>query len=179
MRGNKRYTTAYKKKADTELDVYLQKRSPQGILRCPDCGAVYYRRHWSLSVPAQTRKLAGIANFHAAPCPACRKIRDQYPMGEVRIVNSAPEDKREMMRILRNEETRARQKNPLERIMTVRQHGPDEWRIQTTTEKLAQRLGRSLRKARGGRVHYEWSHNNKYVHVVWRKESEKTQKRRT
>jgi hypothetical protein len=44
------------------------------------------------------------------------------------------------------------------------------WRIETTTEKLAQRLGRSLRKARGGRVNYQWSHNNKFVRVFWQKE---------
>jgi len=38
-----------------------------------------------------------------------------------------------------------------------------------TTEKLAQRLGRSLRKARGGRLDYKWSHNNKFVRINWEK----------
>ena len=28
----------------------------------------------------------------------------------------------------------------------------------------------SLRKARGGRVNYQWSHNNKFVRVFWQKE---------
>jgi hypothetical protein len=30
------------------------------------------------------------------------------------------------------------------------------WRVQTTTEKLAQRLGRSIKKARGGKIAYKW-----------------------
>jgi hypothetical protein len=48
------------------------------------------------------------------------------------------------------------------------------WRISTTTEKLAQRLGRALKKARGGEVTYDWSHNNKFVRVVWKREALET-----
>jgi hypothetical protein len=43
------------------------------------------------------------------------------------------------------------------------------WRVETTTEKLAQRLGRSIKKARGGKLAYKWGHNNKFVRVVWEK----------
>jgi len=39
--------------------------------------------------------------------------------------------------------------------------------VVTTTEKLAQRLGRSVCKARGGKIAYKWSHNNKFVRVLW------------
>ncbi len=48
-------------------------------------------------------------------------------------------------RILRNEEARAREKNPLERIMCM-DAANGRWRVEATTEKLAQRLGRSLRR---------------------------------
>jgi hypothetical protein len=75
-----------------------------------------------------------------------------------------------MARILRNEEARARDKNPLERIMRL-QETDGAWKVETTTEKLAQRLGRSIKKARGGEVNYKWSHNNKFVRVVWEKTS--------
>jgi hypothetical protein len=44
------------------------------------------------------------------------------------------------------------------------------WKVETTTEKLAQRLGRAVRKARGGKVEYKWSRNNKFVRVCWEKE---------
>lgn len=74
----------------------------------------------------------------------------------------------EIARILRNEESRAREKNPLERIMRmVAANGG--WRIETTTEKLAQRLGRAIKKARGGKVAYKWGHNGKFARVVWAK----------
>ena len=72
----------------------------------------------------------------------------------------------EVLRILRNEEAKARQKNPLERIMRLEKTG-NGWKVETTTEKLAQRLGRSVRKARGGKLAFKWSHNNKFVRVLW------------
>jgi hypothetical protein len=70
------------------------------------------------------------------------------------------------VRILRNEEARAREKNPLERIMGLEAVNGG-WKVATTTEKLAQRLGRSVRKARGGKLQYKWGHNNKFLRVVW------------
>ncbi|HET8563237.1 MAG TPA: BCAM0308 family protein [Candidatus Binatia bacterium] len=99
-------------------------------------------------------------------CPACKKIKEKYPSGELHMVGVDPKDRREVLRILRNEEKQAREKNPLERIMQLEALN-GEWKVQTTTEKLAQRLGRSLHKARGGRLAYKWSHNNKFVRVFW------------
>ena len=58
------------------------------------------------------------------------------------------------------------EKNPLERIIRLDQLNGD-WHIETTNEKLAQRLGRTMKKAKGGKVAYKWSHNNKFVRVVW------------
>ena len=82
-----------------------------------------------------------------------------------------PVDKREFVRILRNEEERAREKNPLERIMRL-EEANGNWKLETTTEKLAQRLGRSIKKARGGKIAYKWGHNNKFVRVIWDKRAE-------
>jgi hypothetical protein len=70
---------------------------------------------------------------------------------------------------MRNEEERARLKNPLEKIMGLQQVNGGEWKVDTTTEKLAQRLGRSIKKARGGKIAYKWGHYNKYVRVYWEK----------
>ena len=78
------------------------------------------------------------------------------------------EHRGEIARILLNEESRAREKNPLERIMRM-DAANGGWRVETTTEKLAQRLGRSIKKARGGKLVYKWGHNNKFVRVLWEK----------
>ena len=163
----KRYSTTYKKKVDVERDMYLPRRSPKGILWCTDCGAVYHRRRWTLTPPEEVRtRVESMAGLSFSLCPACHKIRDHYPSGELRVIGVGAEEKEEVLRLLENREGKAREKNPLERILAVQSEGPI-WKIDTTTEKLAQHLGRALKKARGGRVTYKWSHNNKFVLVIW------------
>lgn len=163
----KRYNTNYKKKeGDVERDSYLPRQSPKEIIQCRGCGAFYHRRRWTLTAPH------GFNNpepKHPIYCPACRKIRDGSPGGELQLRGVAAEERGEIVRILWNEEGRAREKNPLERIMRL-QEAKGDWAVETTTEKLAQRLGRSVQKARGGKIAYKWGHNNKFVRVCWEKE---------
>jgi hypothetical protein len=70
------------------------------------------------------------------------------------------------LRLIANEEKRARGVNPLHRIMGVSEAG-GTLEVTTTDEKLAQRIGRELRKACGGTVSYRWSHNDKVLRVRW------------
>lgn len=166
-RSAKRYNTAYKKRVDVERDVYLPRGAPEGIVYCSDCGAVYYRRRWTLAPPQEICNRGEFrSDVRSTFCPACRKIRDHYPFGEVLLLGITPEEKNEVLHLLRNEEKRAREKNPLERIMSIQAERAG-WKVETTTEKLAQRLGRCLQKARRGNVAYKWSHNNKFVRVTW------------
>ena len=161
----KKYTTSYKKKVDVERDTYLPRLSPAGIIQCSGCGAFYYRRRWTLKRPT---RVPSSVHFNRTFCPACRKINEKYPSGELHLLGLEAADRRAVVSNLRNEEGRAREKNPLERIMNL-EASNGHWKVETTTEKLAQRLGRSLRKARGGNVQYKWSHNNKFVRVTWHK----------
>ena len=159
----KRYNNNYRKKLDVFHDTFLPRRSPAEIIQCSGCGAFYHRRRWTLTAPPEFRPSA---TQHGVFCPACQKIKAHSVSGELHMHGVAEQDRGEVLRLLRNEAAQAREKNPLERIMRLAATG-DEWMVETTTEKLAQRLGRSLRKARGGKVNYTWSHNNKFVHVVW------------
>ena len=161
--GAKKYNTNYKKRVDVFHDTFLPRRSPTEIIQCSGCGAFYHRRRWTLTVPPG---FLPSARQHGIFCPACQKIKAHSVSGEVHLRGVAERDRGDILRLLRNEEAQAREKNPLERIMLLAAAG-DGWRVETTTEKLAQRLGRSLRKARGGKVAYNWSHNNKLVRVVW------------
>lgn len=165
----KRYDATYKKRTDIDQDSYLPSRSPREPIRCAGCGAFYYRRHWTLTAPPG---VTVPVHTHPIYCPACRKTKEHSASGELDISGIGVGDRGEVLRILRNEEARAREKNPLERIMRMEANG-DGWRLQTTTEKLAQRLGRALRKARGGTVDYRWSHNNKFLRVIWGKQEKR------
>lgn len=163
----KKYTTAYKKRVDVERDTYIPRLAPQETVQCMGCGAFYYRRRWTLMLPNEFQTPVRRPPIY---CPACRKIKDQYPSGELHLLGMDGAERREIAHILRNEEERAREKNPLERIMRL-EAADGDWRVETTTEKLAQRLGRSIKKARGGKLIYKWSHNNKFVRVLWQKKA--------
>ncbi|MBM4299126.1 MAG: hypothetical protein FJ143_15425, partial [Deltaproteobacteria bacterium] len=160
----KKYNVNYKKKTDTYTDTFLPRGAPKGVIQCAGCGAFYHRRHWAFAAPAG---LTLPVPHHPIYCPACVKIRERSASGELHLLRVAEAVRGETLRILRNEETRAREKNPLERIMSLRAAG-DGWTVETTTEKLAQRLGRAIAKARGGKLDYKWSHNNKFVRIEWR-----------
>jgi len=100
-------------------------------------------------------------------CPACEKIRDRYPSGQVTLKGPfLAEHREEILRIIKNEEQRARGTNPLQRIMSLSEKS-GQLDVTTTDEKLAQRIGRELRKACGGKVTYGWSHNDKFLRVQW------------
>lgn len=159
----KKYDTSYKKRTDTDRDTYLPRRSPKEMIQCAGCGALYHRRRWTLTTPTGFDPSTPTRSLY---CPACRKIKDRRASGELHVTGIGGADRADMLRILRNEEARARDKNPLEKIMRV-EAANGNWKVQTTTEKLAQRLGRALKKARGGKVAYHWSHNNKFVRVTW------------
>lgn len=163
--ATKKYDTRHKRKVDSDRDMYLPQLTPKGVIQCSGCGAFYSRRHWTLNPPG---KFSTQLHAHPVYCPACAKIKDRYPGGELRLAGINTTERGEIARILRNEEEQARTKNPLERIMgfAAIEGG---WKVETTTEKLAQRLGRAVSKARGGKVEYKWSHNNKFVRVLWEK----------
>ena len=158
----KTYNNNYRKKIDVFHDTFLPRRAPAEIIQCSGCGAFYHRRRWTLSAPSGFRPTLQPGLL----CPGCQKIKAHSVSGELHVRGVAEQDRGEVLRLLRNEAAQAREKNPLERIMHLTASG-DDWMVETTTEKLAQRLGRSLRKARGGKVDYTWSHNNKFVRVVW------------
>jgi len=167
MKGYKRYNPAsFKKKVDVETDPYLPRGGPGEPIVCRGCHAVCTRKRWRIDEVAYA-KLLRARTARQVLCPACQKIRDGYPSGQVTLTGQfLAEHRDEILRLIANEEKRAREKNPLERIMSLSEEN-GQLVLTTTDEKLAQRIGRELRKACGGIVTYGWSHNNKFVRVRW------------
>lgn len=161
----KTYTISYKKKLASK-DPYLPKGAPSSAAVCEGCHAEYRNKRWYAG--------EGQAPVNAAKvvCPACLKIRDNFPGGIVTLHGDyVLAHKDDILHVVRNEETRARGFNPLERVMSIKENGHGGIVISTTNEKLAQRLGRALKKAFRGEVAYHWSHDNKLVRVEWLREA--------
>jgi NMD protein affecting ribosome stability and mRNA decay len=101
-------------------------------------------------------------------CPACQKIRHGYFEGEVTLASGSflTEHKEEILNLIHNEEDRAKGINPLERILSITEE-KGKILVQTTNEKLTQRIGRLLEKAYQGKTEYHWSEDTKLLRVTW------------
>jgi hypothetical protein len=127
--GAKKYSTNYKKKIDLDRDTFLPLRSPKEIIHCSGCGAFYHRRHWSLTAPPG---FSHPVHLHPVYCPACKKIKEHSVSGILHLLGMGEADRGETLRLLRKEEDRAREKNPLERIMRLEKVPAklgDEWKV--------------------------------------------------
>ncbi len=164
------YSPAHKKNVHRETDPYIPKRSPQATGWCPDCHAICRTKRWyfdEAEYAARTRRGDGVPRR----CPACRKIADGFPGGLVTLRGGYLRDHREeILNLVRNEEKRAMGFNPLERIMRITE-ADDRVEIATTVEKLAQRIGREVRKACRGELEYKWSEDSKLLRVNWQREA--------
>jgi hypothetical protein len=189
MPGKQEYSTSYKKKELTDSDPYSMKAAPKGLLQCPECHAVYYRKRWSLPGSSSSRSSKTAVRGPSKPtrqvtvpqrfvCPACRKLRDGYAEGFLALHwPNWGDHKAEILGLIHNEETRAIRNNPLERVMSIRTR-PDGADIETTTEHFAQRLGKHLERAFKGKIAYQWSHKDKQARVEWEGPKSATPRRR-
>jgi len=149
-------------------DPYAPRFDPGETAICTECHALYERRHWFFDEEAY---------FHASMqpdvrtvlCPACQKIRDRYAEGQVTLRSGAflNTHKDDILRLIRNEEARAKGINPLERIIAITETD-DGMVITTTNEKLAQRIGRMLKSTYQGQTTYRWS-EPKMLAVAWQR----------
>lgn len=167
------YKQTYKKKTSTP-DPYLPRGASRSVSVCGGCRAVYMNKRWYVEGDV-ARMTKQVAETKLTVCPACLKIRDNFPGGIVTLKGDyVLSHKAELMNVVKNEEERARGFNPLERVMSIKENGHGSIVISTTNEKLAQRLGRAIKRAFRGDVSYHWSHDNKLARVDWVREVEAT-----
>lgn len=165
-RQGKRYTTSYKEREHPKQDPYAMLKAPKGPAMCRKCGAIYADKRWHFD-KVEARKLAAFPRTRKLVCPACQKIRDDYPEGIVTLKWSDLQDhETEIRGLITNVEARAVSVNPLDRVMKIVRR-KKELEIQTTNDRLAQRLGRALVRAYKGTAAYNWAHRDMMVRVTW------------
>jgi hypothetical protein len=148
-------------------DPYLREINYKDPNICPSCKAVYHNKRWQLDEELEY-KIKLEDNYAKKMCPACRKINDNYPMGLVSISgNFIDQHKKEILSTVKGEEKRALEKNPLERIIKIEKENQTQYSIKTTTDTLAQRIGKILYNSYKGKVEYKFSEDQKVLRVFW------------
>ena len=143
------------------LEPYLPKGGyPDGTF-CKGCGIVYRNKRWQMeSIPPSQ---------HSGEvfCPACQRIQGEDPAGVVTL--SGPylaQHREEILNSIKQQEAKHRVKNPLGRIMEIKEED-GLITVTTTEDKLAQKIGREVYKSQKGELHYQWSHDQRMVRVEW------------
>ena len=144
---------------ETVHDPYQERHKPAEPAVCPNCAVVFEHGRWQwLPRPAAAQE-------HL--CPACRRVHDAYPAGYVTLSGGFLDEHRtELMQLVHNEETRAKQEHPLERIMQVAQDGGNTL-VTTTDVHLARRIGEALHHAYQGDLDIKYSKDEYLVRVSW------------
>lgn len=170
MRSPKKYTNqTFTKRVDHEAGSHHTARASAEPAVCKICGDVYVNRRWS-QPGAENKQHPHFRPAAEVVCPACQRQADDVPSGYVYVSGAfLLAHRAEIERLLHNEAARAAEDNPLARIMATTQEAADQLTFTTTTEHLAQRLGRALEKAFHGEVRYDFSHENKLARVYWQR----------
>ncbi len=134
---------------------------------CHQCHALYHSKRWSFDEKLYQR-LAGTPKIREVVCPTCRKIKDHYPEGYLTVSGEFfVEHKEEIVKLLEKEASRVAGRNVMDRIIQMVPEGKDRLVVETTTEKMAQHLGRTVYKAYKGDLNFRWSETNRFVRVYW------------
>lgn len=138
---------------------------------CSTCEAVWHRGKWSLD-PTVRRETRRWGMPISVLCPACRSTREGTPAGILYLTGSFLQKNRaEILNLVRNAARAAAAKNPLERVIRIKADARHPLVVETTSEKLARRLGRAISKACGGALQIRFSREDKLVRVYWRRDA--------
>jgi NMD protein affecting ribosome stability and mRNA decay len=127
---------------------------------CPVCEAVFHAGRWTwMDEPP--------ADAHEELCPACRRARDQYPAGFLRLDGPfAREHSEDLLRLAQSEATVETAEHPLNRIMDI-QEDPDGIMITTTDVHLPQRIGEAISRAFHGELDIQYAEEDHLVRARW------------
>lgn len=140
-------------------DPYQEKAKIPEPSACNECGVVFYKGRWSWE--------RGTDEIHTIVCPACKRIADNYPAGQLDISGAFFKTHRdELLNLIHNTEKQEKSEHPMERIMTISDE-EDHALVTTTGVHLARRLGETLKHAYQGELDFTYGDAEKSIRVTW------------
>ncbi len=146
-------------------DPYMDKKLYKDPTLCPKCGIIFHEKRWQ-NAPELIKEFQEKGKeIHKKECPACRKIRDKYPLGIVEIRgNFIREKNKEIHSRIKHIAAEEFIHNPLERIISV-DNSDERIIIETTTEHLAEKIGKKIAKTFHKSIKISFSDSEKLVRV--------------
>ena len=144
---------------ETVMDSYKSKGKLHEPTVCPDCGAVFHGGRWQW--------MARPKDAHETTCPACHRMRDNFPAGYVSLHGAyfaAHEE--EILHRMKNHEAQEKANHPLQRIMGIEKTA--QGTVVTTTDiHLARGIGEALHHAYQGELELHFNPEQNRLRVNW------------
>jgi hypothetical protein len=103
-------------------------------------------------------------------CPACARIRDDYPAGYVTLSGSfLGQHRDEIIALARHVEQREKAEHALNRVMDIRDEA-GELLITTTDAHLARAIGVAVERAYQGELEYKYTDGDTLLRVTWKRD---------
>jgi len=133
---------------------------------CIHCNATLDDKRWRFNGARWVKMMMAGDEVRRIVCPAC-KMQEEGLVEGVVTVHAAWDDARseQASHMLRREEAREREKNALQRIVSL-EVLKDGLEVTTTTEFLARHLARALEKAFHGKLSVQQATGEKYVDIT-------------
>jgi hypothetical protein len=99
-------------------------------------------------------------------CPACRRIRDDYPGGLLKIAGRFSAHRDEILNRVRIVAQKEAGAHPLQRLMRI-EESPGEITLFFTGEHVPVRIGKALRRDFGGSLSIRYAPDEKFAVARW------------
>lgn len=151
--------------------VHRRAAKAAGGLVCEDCGIVQHGGKWYFGAPP-------LAELARGRCPACRRIRDKYPAGTLRMPASFLARRDEVLGLIRNVEAAEKAEHPLERLMEI-EESDGHLVVTTTGVHLAREIAHKLAKQFHRKPRFRYADGEDLVHVDWEEPAQGSETRKT
>jgi hypothetical protein len=120
----------------------------KGVIECPECRNVHFEKGWHHSIWALNKHLKQEQKVARRElCRACKITRDHLFEGELLIAQWPEQHREELLNLIHNFGELAVKLNPQHRIITIAEVAPNSYKVATTENQLADRLGKKIKKA--------------------------------
>lgn len=133
---------------------------------CPDCGAHYRNGRWIWP------KIPSTTGLQRRVCPACRRINDRYPAGELTLAGSFLDAHRnDVLTTVRRVGRLENEEHPLNRIMAIDENPDGTITVTTTDIHLPHRIAHAIRDAWGGTMKTHYDLEGYFTRVSWERDA--------
>jgi len=151
-------------KADKSPPVARKRPALKEPAVCEKCSAIFVRKTWRRDRKPTIAILDGAT---WTVCPACEQVAGDQYFGKVVISGGGVDRQLDAIgRRIANVARRASATQPERRLVSEEWNGKT-LEVLTTSQKLAHRIVHELKKAFGGKAHYNWSDEDGSLLATW------------